>query len=63
MTVFLKKKYFNVLLNKILVNYQRKKRLIAIMDFYKCCDTVMLIADFTINSSLEQFTLLYMVSL
>ncbi len=33
------------------------------MDFCKCCDIVMLIADFTINSSLEQFMLLYMVSL
>ncbi len=31
MTVFLKKIYFNVLLNEILVNYQRKKKLIAII--------------------------------
>ncbi len=50
------KQSFIVLVNKILVNYQRKKNNSHNMDYCKCCDTHILwfpshVADFTINCS------------
>ncbi len=56
-------------MNKQIVNYQRKKKIDSHnMYFCEYCDAQILwfsshIADFTINSSPEQFMFLYLVSL